>query len=222
MCLTNIQKPPNLRKPIIVDQSKNRPRKVCCRAIGRKKIDLKYFQFYTLLPGYVSLLPHVAGCWRLLHQLLGPRDHRGLESAVLRCPDTGATGPASGGHSLQSRGRETVWCRVHLTAYMHFRPRFKGSVTTPLCLLDSNCPTIILTWSSFCSVTKLSRFLPITSFPLSDRNIIYCRFEYGWKYKYYDLLVYSSSSFSWLVVIYLNAFRKSFHHKVKRLYKELG
>ena len=59
MCLTNIQKPPNLRKPIIVDQSKNRPRKVCFRAEGRMKIDLKDFQLYTLLPGYVSLLLHV-------------------------------------------------------------------------------------------------------------------------------------------------------------------
>ena len=85
------------------------------QAKDRKKTELIDFQLYTLLPGYVSLLPHVAGCWRLLHQLLGPRDHRGLESAVLRRPDTGATGPASGGHSLQSRGRETVWCRVHLT-----------------------------------------------------------------------------------------------------------
>ena len=54
------------------------------QAKDRKKTELKDFQFYTLLPGYVSLLPHVAGCWRLLHQLLGPRDHRGLESAVLR------------------------------------------------------------------------------------------------------------------------------------------
>ena len=54
------------------------------QAKDRKKTELKDFQLYTLLPGYVSLLPHVAGCWRLLHQLLGPRDHRGLESAVLR------------------------------------------------------------------------------------------------------------------------------------------
>ena len=57
------------------------------QAKDRKKTELKDFQLYTLLPGNVSLLPHVAGCWRLLHQLLGPRDHRGLESAVLRPGD---------------------------------------------------------------------------------------------------------------------------------------
>ena len=39
----------------------------------------------------------------------------GASVAAEQSPDTGATGPASGGHSLQSRGRETVWCRVHLT-----------------------------------------------------------------------------------------------------------
>ena len=124
MCLTNIQKPPNLRKPIIVDQSKNRPRKVCFRAEVRMKIDLKDFQFYTLLPGYVSLLPHVAGCWRLLHQLLGPRDHRGLVSAVLRP-----------GHRSHWPGLWPTLAAVTGTgdplvsgsSYRHFSPRFSVS-----------------------------------------------------------------------------------------------
>ena len=107
-------------------------------------------------------------------------------------PVARAKGPPRTGASVAVPGHRSHWPGLWRTlaavtgtgdrlvsgsSYRQFSPRFKGS--TPLCLLDSNCPTIILTWSSFCSVTKLSRFLPITSFPLSDRNIIYCRFEYG-------------------------------------------
>ena len=91
------------------------------QAKDRKKTELKDFQFYTLLPGYVSLLPHVAGCWRLLHQLLGPRDHRGLESAVLR---PGHRSHWPGLWRTQAAVTGTGDRLVSGSSYRHFSPRF--------------------------------------------------------------------------------------------------
>ena len=84
---------------------------------GRRPNEDRFKRFPILHIIARQCLP-AASCGRVLEVVApvarakGP-PRTGVGNVAARGPR--ASGPASGGHSLQSRGRETVWCRVHLT-----------------------------------------------------------------------------------------------------------
>ena len=124
MCLTNIQKPPNLRKPIIVDQSKNRPRKVCFRAEGRMKIDLKisnYTHYCQAMSPCSLMWPGVGGC------CTSCSGQGTTEDWCRQCCGPGTTSHWPGLWRTLAAVTGTGDRLVSGSSYRHFSPRFSVS-----------------------------------------------------------------------------------------------